>query len=177
MKMKKKSVNYLVEAGLIAAIYAAATYAAAAMGLAYSGVQFRISEALTVLAAFTPAAIPGLTIGCFLGNLTSPYGMIDVICGTAATLVAACFSRMLRKVTIKGIPVLSAIPPIIANAVIVGFEVAVFLPEGFSWMGFGACALSVGLGEAAVCLILGIPLMMVLKKADVQKVLFKNSNI
>ena len=176
MNMKKKSINYLVEAGLIAAIYATATYAAAAMGLAYSGVQFRISEALTVLAAFTPAAIPGLTIGCFLGNLTSPYGMIDVICGTAATLVAACFSRMLRKITIKGIPVLAAIPPIIANAIIVGLEVAWFLPEGFSWMGFGASALSVGLGEAAVCLILGIPLMAVLKKPSVEKVLFKNYN-
>lgn len=176
MNMKKKSINYLVEAGLIAAIYAAATYATAAMGLAYSGVQFRISEALTVLAAFTPAAIPGLTIGCFLGNLTSPYGMIDVICGTAATFVAACFSRMLRKITIKGIPVLAAIPPIIANAIIVGLEVAWFLPEGFSWMGFGASALSVGLGEAAVCLILGIPLMAVLKKPSVEKVLFKNYN-
>lgn len=174
--MKKKSVNYLVEAGLIAAVYAAATYAAAAMGLAYSGVQFRISEALTVLAAFTPAAIPGLTVGCFLGNLTSPYGMVDVICGTAATFAAACFSRMFRNVTVKGIPVLAAVPPIIANAVIVGLEVAWFLPEGFSWMGFGASALSVGVGEAAVCLILGIPLMAVLKKASVQKVLFKSSN-
>lgn len=111
-----------------------------------------------------------------LGNLTSPYGMIDVICGTAATLVAACFSRMLRKITIKGIPVLAAIPPIIANAIIVGLEVAWFLPEGFSWMGFGASALSVGLGEAAVCLILGIPLMAVLKKPSVEKVLFKNYN-
>lgn len=174
--MKKKSVNYLVEAGLIAAVYAAATYVAAAMGLAYAGVQFRISEALTVLAAFTPAAIPGLTIGCFLGNLTSPYGMVDVICGTAATFVAACFSRMLRNVNVKGIPVFAAVPPIIANALIVGLEVAWFLPEGLSWMGFGASALSVGLGEAAVCLILGIPLMVVLKKSRVQKVLFRNSN-
>lgn len=89
--MNRNKLNYLVQGAVIAALYAALTYVAGAVGLAYGNVQFRFSEALTVLAAFTPAAIPGLTIGCFLGNLGSPYGMVDIICGTAATLLRRCF--------------------------------------------------------------------------------------
>ena len=75
--MNKKTV-YVVKAAVIAAIYAGLTYFAAMLNVAYMGVQFRFSEALTILAAFSPAAIPGLTIGCFLGNITSPYGIVDV---------------------------------------------------------------------------------------------------
>ena len=82
---KKKDVNFLVCGAVIAALYAALTYAASAVNLAYGAVQFRFSEALTVLAAYTPAAIPGLTIGCILANLGSPYGITDIICGSAAT--------------------------------------------------------------------------------------------
>lgn len=171
--MKKKSINYLVQAGVIAAMYAALTYVAAALGWGYLGVQFRFSEALTVLAAFTPAAIPGLTIGCFIGNLGSPFGIVDIICGTAATFIAAWLGWATRNITIKGFPVLVPLYPIIANAVIVGAEVAYFLPEGFSWLGYGASALSVGLGEAAVLLILGVPLLLALKKSKASKKLFE----
>ena len=87
--MKNKKVYSLVSGAVIAALYAALTYVASSVGLAYGAVQFRFSEALTVLAALTPAAIPGLTIGCFLANLGSPYGIVDIVCGTLATLVAA----------------------------------------------------------------------------------------
>ena len=78
--------------GLIAALYAIATYLSAAMGLAYGGIQFRISEALTILPIFTPAAIPGLIVGCFIGNLGSPFGMVDILLGTFATAFAAVCS-------------------------------------------------------------------------------------
>lgn len=109
--MKNKKVYSLVLGAFIAALYAALTYAASVIGLAYGPVQFRFSEALTVLAALTPAAIPGLTIGCFLGNLGSPYGMVDVVCGTLATLVAACLSYATRNVRVKNIPVLAPLFP------------------------------------------------------------------
>ena len=79
MSQKSNAARTLVTAALIAAAYAALTYVSAAMGLAYGEVQFRLSEALCVLAAFTPAAIPGLTIGCVLGNITSPLGIADIV--------------------------------------------------------------------------------------------------
>lgn len=70
-----KSIRYLVQAAVIAAIYAVLTLLASSLNLAYGPVQFRISEFLTVLPMFTPAAIPGLTLGCFLANLASPFGL------------------------------------------------------------------------------------------------------
>lgn len=106
---KKKDVNSLVCGAVIAALYAALTYAASAVNLAYGAVQFRFSEALTVLAAYTPAAIPGLTIGCILANLGSPYGITDIICGSAATLLAAVFTYLTRKVKVKGLPLLAPV--------------------------------------------------------------------
>ena len=81
MKNKKLSVRFLTESAVIAALYAAATYLSAAFSLAYGPVQFRLSEALTVLSTLTPAAIPGLTIGCIIGNISSPMGIWDVLFG------------------------------------------------------------------------------------------------
>ncbi len=84
---------YLTKAALIAAVYAALTYAAAAAGLAYGEVQFRFSEALTVLPLFCPAAIPGLTVGCLVSNITSTINPVDMVVGTLATLCAALCTR------------------------------------------------------------------------------------
>lgn len=167
--MKQKKAYPLVLGAFIAALYAALTYAASVLGLAYGPVQFRFSEALTVLAALTPAAIPGLTIGCFLGNLGSPYGMIDIVCGTLATLVAAVLSYATRNVKIKGISVLAPLFPIVSNAVIVGAEIAVYLPEGFTAYGFLINALWVGLGELVVCYAAGIPLLIAIEKTGLKK--------
>lgn len=123
MKNKKLSVRFLTESAVIAALYAAATYLSAAFSLAYGPVQFRLSEALTVLSTLTPAAIPGLTIGCIIGNISSPMGIWDVLFGSAATLLGAVTGRMLRNVQIKKLPVLSSLMPVIFNAVIVGLEI------------------------------------------------------
>ena len=101
-----KSIRYLVQAAVIAAIYAVLTLLASSLNLAYGPVQFRISEFLTVLPMFTPAAIPGLTLGCFLANLASPFGPVDWIFGSVATLLAAVVSYLLRNVRIKDIPFL-----------------------------------------------------------------------
>lgn len=167
--MSKKGTRFMAEAAMIAAIYAALTYAAAAVGLAYGGIQFRFSEALTILAAFTPAAIPGLTLGCFLGNLGSPYGMVDILCGTGATLLAAAVTYLLRNIRIKKVPVLAPLPPVLSNALIVGLEIAWFLPEGISWAGFLLAAIEVGIGELVVCYGLGLPLGIGIERTGIFK--------
>lgn len=171
-------VRFLAQGAVIAALYAVLTYVAAAMNLAYGPVQFRFSEALTVLPVFTPAAVPGLALGCFLSNLASPLGMVDWVFGTTATLIAALGSRALAGIRVKEIPVLAPLPPVLANAAIVGLEVACLSDAGgfawanFSWAAFGAGALSVGLGELVVCYALGIPLMIALQKTGASKKIF-----
>lgn len=167
--MNQKKLNYLVQGAVIAALYAALTYLASAAGLAYGSVQFRFSEALTVLAAFTPAAIPGLAVGCFIANLGSPLGMLDIVCGTAATLIAAVLTYKTRGVRIKGLPVLAPLFPVVTNAVIVGAEIAYLMPEGFSFPVFWIQALWVGLGELVVCCIGGLPLAAAIEKIGVKK--------
>ncbi len=162
---------------MIAALYVALTYVMATVNMAYGQVQLRVSEALTVLPAFTPAAIPGLTLGCFLANLASPLGVVDWVFGPLATLLAALATKALAKAEVKGIPLLAPLPPVVANAVIVGLEVSCLSAVGFSWANFswaafGAGALSVGLGELAVCFGLGIPLMIALKKTGVSEKIF-----
>ncbi len=170
----KNSVRYLVQAAVIAAIYAVLTLLASAMNLAYGPIQFRISELLTVLPLFTPAAIPGLTIGCFLANLASPFGPVDWMFGTAATFLAALAVYALRRVTIKGIPFLAPIAPVLCNAAVVGLELACFNDVGFgfanfSWVAFGYNALTVGLGELVVCYVLGLPFAVFLQKTKLTK--------
>ena len=131
--MKNKlAARVLAQGAMIAAIYTVLTLLAATMNLAYGPVQFRFSEALTILPMFTPAAVPGLTIGCLLSNIFSGYGAADMIFGTLATLLAAISTRMLRTVRIKDIPWLAPLPPVLFNAVIIGAEIA-FLPRKASF--------------------------------------------
>lgn len=173
-----KNVRFLTQAAMIAALYAVLTYAAAAVNLAYGAVQFRFSEALTVLPVFTPAAIPGLAVGCFLANLGSPLGLVDWIFGTGATLLAAVGTWMARKIQIKGVLVLAPLPPVIANVVLVGFELSCLSSAGtfalgnFTWAAFGASALSVGIGELVICYALGLPLLLALRKTGASQRLF-----
>ena len=173
-----KNVRFLTQAAMIAALYAVLTYAAAAVNLAYGAVQFRFSEALTVLPVFTPAAIPGLAVGCFLANLGSPLGLVDWIFGTGATLLAAVGTWMARRIQIKGVPVLAPLPPVIANVVLVGFELSCLSSAGtfalgnFTWAAFGASALTVGIGELVICYALGLPLLLALRKTGVSQRLF-----
>ena len=165
MKKLNKKTLFLVTSALIAAGYTALTYMTTALGLSFGGVQFRISEALNILALFTPAAIPGLTLGCLLSNLASPFGPIDIVLGTIATLLSALIIRLISKSNRNAAaPFLAAIPPTLFNAIIVGFEIAIFTPEQSFLTVFGISALQVGLGEAAVCLLLGVPLYFLLNK-------------
>ena len=167
---KTEKTRFLAQGAMICALYTVLTYAAASLNLAYGPIQFRFSEALTVLPAFTPAAVPGLALGCFLSNLASPLGLVDWVFGTCATLFAALSTRALAGIRVKNIPILAPLPPVLFNAVIVGLEVSclseagTFAWQNFSWAAFGAGALSVGLGELVVCTVLGYPLMIALDK-------------
>ena len=119
---------------------------------------------LTILPVFTPAAIPGLTVGCFIANIGS-FNAVDMIFGTFATFIAAVLTYYLRSMKFKEIPCLAMLSPVIVNAFIIGFEIAVFfLPEGYSLWGFLISAIEVGLGELVVCFGLGIPFYLAVKK-------------
>lgn len=167
MKKMKKGTAYTVQAALIAAIYAALTYAVAP--LSFGATQFRISEALTVLPVFTPAAIPGLAVGCVIANIGSPYGPIDILLGTTATILAALMTRLTRSVKFKNIPLLSLLFPTIFNGIIIGAEIMIFTPGNAGIVGFLTSASGVALGEIVVCYTLGILLYIGLDKTKVFK--------
>lgn len=155
-----KKVKFITTAAIIAAMYAVLTLAFSFSS--YGLIQFRVSEALTVLPFFTPAAIPGLFIGCILGNLNSIFGPIDVVCGSVATLLAACLTRIMPN------KFLAPLPPIVVNAVVVGIEIhysalALHMPDVAQY-GVVPSMLMVAAGEAAVCYGLGFPLMLALNK-------------
>ena len=174
MKTTKRARSLAISA-VIAAMYAVLTYAAAAMNLAFGPVQFRFSEALTVLPVFTPAAIPGLAVGCLIANLASPLGIVDWIFGTLATLCAALCTYAVRNVRIGKLPILAPLPPVLFNALFVGLEIACLSESGaFSFMnaslsGFLYGALSVGIGELVVCYALGLPLLAVVQRTDLEE--------
>jgi len=150
--MKKFTVRQLAVAGIIAALYAVLSYFAAVFGVAYGPVQFRFSEALCVLPFLFPEATPGLFVGCLVANLLSPYGALDIVFGSLATLLAAVWTQHTRRKW------LAPLPPVLCNAVIVGAVIAVETTAGFGrafWLAFGYNALTVGAGEAGVCYVLG----------------------
>jgi uncharacterized membrane protein len=149
--MKSK---YLVHGAVIAAVYAALTLLL--MPISYGVMQIRVAEALTILPALTPAAIPGLFAGCLLANTLGPYGIFDIVLGSAATLAAALVSYKLRSK-----PLLVPLPPVLANGLVIGpmlyYVYSVPLPL---W----ACILWVAAGEAAACYGIGLPLLRYLSK-------------
>lgn len=167
MKKQRKSTVFLVQAALIAAIYAAITYFISP--LSFGAQQLRISEALTVLPVLTPAAVPGLAIGCAIANLGSPLGLVDIVCGTLATLIAAVLTRLTRNIRFKNLPLLSLVFPVLLNGIIIGLEISFFLPEGMSFMGFLYSGGSVALGEALSCYVLGLPLFAALNRTRIFK--------
>ena len=153
--MKNKNTMFLVQAAAIGAIYVVLTLLFAP--LSYGEVQVRFSEALTILPYFTPAAIPGLFVGCLVGNILGGAILPDIIFGSIATLIGAIGTYMLRQQK----PVYGTLPPIIANIVIVPFVLrygyGVALPIPFMM-------LTVGIGEVASCLVLGLVLYTALSR-------------
>lgn len=163
--MKKRvKIEFIIAGALIAAAYAGLTYLSNVFNLAYGPIQLRVSEVLTILPVFTPAAIPGLTLGCFIANIGS-FNVADLLFGTLATLAAAILTYFLKDIKWRGIPFLAFFPPVIVNAVIIGFEIALFfLPEGYSFWGFLISGLQVGIGQLIVCYVFGVPFYLVVQK-------------
>ena len=167
--MRKKS-RFLAHGAMLAALYTGLTYLQNMLipNSATFAVQFRASEALCVLALFTPAAIPGLTIGCVLFNLTFAGALpLDVPVGGLATLLAAAGMYSLRKVTVKGYPLLALLLPALTNAFLVGWELSVYIGGGF-WLN----AVYVAIGELAVLLTLGTALYYALRTRGLATRLF-----
>ena len=161
--MRDKKVLFITQAAVIAALYVVLTLLANALGLANYAIQVRFSEALTILPFFTPAAIPGLTIGCLLSNLLTGCMPLDILFGSLATLLGAVGTYLLRKRQW-----MAPLPPILANTVIVPFVLAdVYQFEG----SIPYFMLTVGIGEILSCGVLGMILMGVLMKY--RNVLFK----
>ncbi len=149
-----KNTKFIIQAAVIAAVYTTLTIML--MPFSYGVMQVRVSEALTILPFFTPAAIPGLFIGCIVSNMVGPYGLLDMVLGSSATLIAAVCSYYLRSK-----PFLVPLPPVIANGVIIGgmlyYAYAVPMP-------LIACILWVAAGELIACYAIGYPLLKILKK-------------
>ena len=162
----KHSVLYIAQAAVIAALYAALTILQNLLlpGSASMAVQFRVAEALTVLAVFTPAAVPGLTVGCVAANISSlaALGPYDLIFGSLASLCAAVAMYLLRRVRVFRLPVLVAL----MNGIFVGFEIDFFFINSWQF-NFGDFLFQgglVALGELAVLFVLGLPLNRLLEK-------------
>ena len=154
--MKSKRLVFICQAAVIAALYVVLTYVFSAFA---SGViQVRVSEALTILPAFTPAAIPGLVIGCLLSNTLTGCVLLDIIFGSVATLIGALGSYALRRHTW-----LVPIPPIVSNMIIVPFVLrfAYGATDAFPFM-----IATVGAGEIISCYLLGMILYGALKKVN-----------
>ena len=154
-----KNIKFLVHGGVLAALYVVLTYAQNLLwpGSTTMAIQMRLSEALCIFAFFTPAAIPGLTLGCLLYNVSWAQALpLDWLVGSLATLLATASMWGLRKVRLAQCPFLGLLMPALWNAPLVGWELAVYLGEnGFTWPLFGLNFLYVFLGEAAVLLVLG----------------------
>lgn len=148
--------KFLTQASMIAALYV--VLVEVFKPFSYGIMQVRIAEVLTILPYFTPAAIPGLTVGVLISNIIGPYGLLDIVVGSFATLIAAYLTRKMSK------KVLAPLPPIIVNAVIIGLMLYYIflgsadetaLPIIMGW---------VALGQTIVCYGMGYPLMLILDK-------------
>ena len=168
--MRKKA-RRLAYAAIIAALYVVLTHMQNILlpGSASMAIQFRASEALCILAFFTPAAIYGLAVGCLVFNITSAAALpLDFLVGSIATLVACWYMWHLRNLTVKGYPLVGMLMPALFNAILVGWELTVYIGGGFL-----INAVYVAIGEAAVLLTLGSALYIAMKKRKLDKRLFK----
>ena len=154
--MKNNKTFFIAQAAVIAALYVVLTLLANSLGLANYAIQLRFSEALTILPFFTPAAIPGLFLGCLISNLLTGAIIWDVVFGSLATLLGAVGTHLLRRCKW-----LAPLPPIVANTLIVPpvLYFAYQIPGSIPYF-----MLTVGIGEILSCGVLGMLLLFVLQK-------------
>lgn len=151
-KKFKFSAKQIAYTSIIAALYVALTFVV--WPIAHGSIQFRLSEALTILPALFPTAIPGLAIGCFIANIVSSFGVIDMFLGSFATLIAAFMTFLFRKRLY-----LAAIPPVLINAFVVPI-IFIYSGDLAYWYNVG----TVFLGQFVVIYVIGLPLTYALKR-------------
>lgn len=147
--------RYIAKVGLIAALYAVLTYALPS-GLSYGPVQFRLSEGLVLLPYVEPAAVLGLAIGCVIANLASPFGIIDIVGGSLATLIAAYLTSKLQR---TGKVYWAALPPILIN----GLGVSIYVSY-FSKMPYWLTAAYITLSEIVAVVAVAVPILLLYTK-------------
>lgn len=145
----------ILQGAIIASIYAVLTILLAP--ISYGPMQVRVSEALTILPAMTPAGVPGLFVGCLVSNVLGPYGIVDVVVGSTASLLAALASYKLRER-----PILVPLPPVIINGILIGG----MLHFAYGVPNLPACMAWVALGQLLACYGLGYPLLKLLKRYE-----------
>lgn len=166
----KKHTRILAHAAIIAALYAVLTHMQNLIlpNSASFAIQMRLSEAMCILAFFTPAAVPGLSIGCLLFNLTFSAALpLDFLVGTLATFLAAQGMWMTRICKVRGVPLLGLMLPAVTNALLVGWELNIYIGGGF-WLN----AMYVAIGELAVLLVPGTALYLAMVKRNLPSRLF-----
>lgn len=171
----EKKVHHMTHAAIIGALYAVLTHMQNILlpNSASMAIQFRLSEALCVLALFTPAAPMGLTIGCLIFNLTFAAALpLDWVLGSLSTLLAARSIRRTRNITCKGFPVLALTMPALYNGVLVGWELTMYIGGGWA-----VNAMYVAIGELAVMFTLGAILYSALKHRNLGVRLFGRDEI
>lgn len=169
LRIMKNTTKILTHSALIGSLYVVLTLFQNIMfpeSTSYA-IQFRASEALCVLAFFTPAAVFGLTVGCLLFNLTYAVGPLDIILGPLATLLAAGGMYLTRNWRIKRFPLLGLLLPGVFNGLLVGLSLSIYIGGGF-WLN----ALYVAIGEWAVLLTLGTALYYAISHRELQKRIF-----
>ena len=160
--MRKSNIQQLTLAAMVAAVYFVLCYFGNIFQLTFGPVQVRLGEALTVLPFLFPGTWPGVFVGCLVANLLSPYGPLDVVLGSAGTLVAALLTQKAPKTW------LAPLPPVVCGMVLLGGMLA-WYEVGFSDQFlplFAANALWVGIGQAVSCYGLGLPLLRALRKVS-----------
>ena len=165
-----RNTRYIVHAAISAALYVVLTHMQNLLipDSATWAIQFRASEALCVLALFTPAAIPGLALGCMLFNFTYAQALpLDFLVGSLATALACGAMYLTRNLKVKGFPALAMTMPALCNALLVGWELTVYIGGGYILN-----ALSVAAGELAVLLALGSLLYTAIRRRGLEKRLF-----
>ena len=153
--MKNKKALFITQAAVIAALYV--VLVVIFNYISFGPIQFRVAEALTILPYFTPAAIPGLFLGCILANVIGGAVIWDIIFGSIATLIGAVFTYLLRKKS----KFLAPLPPVLANTIIVPWVLKyAYGAEEMVWF----MAVTVGIGEILACYVLGMILLFALNK-------------
>lgn len=162
-----KRTNNMAKQAMIASLYTVIGFVLAP--ITFGAVQIRVSEALTLLPVFGIGNVWGVTLGCFLTNLiglatgANILGSLDIIFGTMATFIAGILSYLMRNIRFKGMPVASALPPVILNAIVVGWELCIMINGSFHPVIFTAQAISVGVGQFISCFGIGLVLVRIIE--------------